>query len=192
MGFLNPGNIGGNSAGRSRKGKGKKVGIASEEDINKILSAEAGITRTLNMIGGIGGAIGGIAGSLGSAAGSLGGAAGAAGGASGGIGGLLGSIGGGAEGAGGFLSSIGQNLKEGFGGGTVKGFFSQIGKGILDAKNEAFDVFRNIRGNESFKPLNPGAPENNAVGLNAQDFLSSIMQQFGQGAKSPTRREKKK
>jgi len=101
-------------------------------------------------------------------------------------GGGLGGVGGG---AGGFLSGL-----QGIGGGAgatnagnlglgIKGFLSDIARQTMVQKNETLNFFRNIRGNEGFKPLDPGAPEDNPVGLNAQDFLRSINQQFGRRAR---------
>ena len=173
-GLLNFGNLLGNPSGRTGAKRKKGVGLAKQADIDKILSTEAGISRTISAIslaaGGIGGALGGALDATGGAAGSA-------------VSGLA-SGGGIPGGAGGFLSSIKSGFNEGFAGTggtglTVKGFLSGIGKQVLQAKNDAFNIFRNVRGVEPIK--GPGEEENNLIGLNPQDFLSSIMSQLGQG-----------
>ena len=123
--------------------------------VAKITSPMAALSRTASLFGGgVGGALGGAA--------------------SGGLGSLA------SQGTGGFLNGI-KGLGQGEG---LKGFLTGLGKQFAAAKNETFDIFRNIRGNDSSgKRLDPGEPEDNVIGLSPQDFLRSINAQFGQGVR---------
>lgn len=99
------------------------VGLASKAQVKQNTGTQAGIGRTLALLGGgIGGA--GIGGGIGGAAG--------------------------AGGAGGFLSSIGKagGTAEGAFGLQMKGFFSNIGKQMMAQKNEQINFFKNIRGDD--------------------------------------------